>query len=83
MDAIRQHHAVRLEKVLSVLDIPQTIDEISYALFRRPKGYDALLAIEEAGAHVEYLYQRGQIRIANLADLENPSQPIALKYIRT
>ena len=83
MDAIRQHHTVRLEKVLSVLDTPQTIDEISYALFRRPKGYDALLAIEEAGAHVEYLYQRGQIRIANLAELENPTQPIALKYIRT
>jgi glyoxylase-like metal-dependent hydrolase (beta-lactamase superfamily II) len=84
MEAIRQHHTARLEKVLTLLDTPQTIAEISYALFRRPKGYDSLLAIEEAGAHLEYLYQRGRIRLANLEDLENArsSQPIPLKYIR-
>ena len=81
MEAIRQHHHARLEKVLSVLDTPKTIADISYALFRHPQGYDALLAIEEAGAHVEYLYQRGLIRIANLDELESGPQPIALTYI--
>ncbi|GAB4580053.1 MAG: hypothetical protein Fur0022_27920 [Anaerolineales bacterium] len=82
MVAIRQHHQTRLGKVLAELETPKTIAEISYALFRKPKGYDALLAIEEAGAHVEYLYQRALIRIANIDDLENSSQPTPLKYVR-
>lgn len=82
MDSIRQHHTTRLEKALAVMATPQTLAEVSYALFRRPGGYDALLAIEEAGAHIEYLYQRGQIRIANLGELENAEGPVALKYVR-
>lgn len=82
MDSIRKHHTARLEKALAAIGTPKTLAEISYALFRYPGGYDALLAIEEAGAHVEYLYQRGQIRIANLDELENASGHIALKYVR-
>ena len=82
MDAIHNHHMARLDKVLSALDTPKTIAEISNVLFGWPKGYSALLAIEEAGAHVEYLYQRAQIRIANLDELENATTPVALKYIR-
>jgi glyoxylase-like metal-dependent hydrolase (beta-lactamase superfamily II) len=82
MDAIYEHHMTRLDKALSAMDTPKTIAEISDYLFGWPKGYSALLAIEEAGAHVEYLYQRAQIRIANLDELENSRGHIALKYIR-
>lgn len=82
IEGIRQHHLLRLEKSLTAMETPKTIAEVSYALFRRPKGYDALLALEEAGAHVEYLYQRAKIRIANIEDLENTFEPVPLKYIR-
>lgn len=82
MESIREHHFSRLDKVLALLDTPKTITEVSYALFRRPKGYDALLAIEEAGAHIEYLYQRGRVRIANLDELEKATVHVPLKYVR-
>lgn len=82
IDSIRQHHTARLDKALAAMDTPQTLADISYALFRSPGGYDALLAIEEAGAHVEYLYQRGQIRIANLDELEKAEGLVTLKYVR-
>ena len=43
-------------------------------------GYNVLLALEEAGAHVEYLYQRGLLAIDNLLDLESSSGPAAICY---
>ena len=36
------------------------------SLFGPRAGYTRLLALEEAGAHVEYLFQRGELGIANL-----------------
>jgi hypothetical protein len=45
-------------------------------------GYNVLLALEEAGAHVEYLYQRGLLYIENMDDLENGSGPGAIRYRR-
>lgn len=43
-------------------------------------GFDGLLAIEEAGAHVEYLYQRGMLGIENYVQLERSKGPVALRY---
>ena len=57
---------------------PLTIAEVSRKLFGTVKGYNILLALEETGAHVEYLYQRGMLRIENLAELE---QGVELKPI--
>ncbi len=57
---IRQGHADRLERTMEFLKEPHTIAEVSQELFGDVKGYNVLLAIEEAGAHVEYLHQRGQ-----------------------
>jgi hypothetical protein len=45
-------------------------------------GYNVLLALEEAGAHVEYLAQRGRLRISNLAEMESNSGPISIYYQR-
>ena len=40
-----------------------------------------LLALEEAGAHVEYLYQRGEVVAANLDEIEKDDSPV-IRYIR-
>ncbi|MFM8321037.1 MAG: MBL fold metallo-hydrolase [Chloroflexota bacterium] len=80
IEAIRAGHRQRLQKVLDILDEPHTVSEVSRALFGEVHGYTVLLALEEAGAHVEYLYQRGLLGIENLAELEASSAAIALRY---
>jgi glyoxylase-like metal-dependent hydrolase (beta-lactamase superfamily II) len=82
LDAIRQLHVERLAKVLDLLSTAHTILEVSQALFGEVQGYNELLAIEEAGAHVEYLYQRGLLGIQNLAELENSARPVPIRYFR-
>ena len=58
------------------MDEPRTIAEGSHALFGEAHGYNVLLALEEAGAHVEYLYQRGLLEIENLEEVERAIQPL-------
>jgi hypothetical protein len=36
--------------------------------------------LEEAGAHVEYLYQRGLLGIENLGEMENSGAPVPIRY---
>ena len=80
IEAIQQVHAERLDTVLGLLEHSHTVLEISQALFGEVHGYNALLALEEAGAHVEYLYQRGRLGIANLEELENTPEPAPIRY---
>jgi glyoxylase-like metal-dependent hydrolase (beta-lactamase superfamily II) len=80
LEDIRRLHTERLSKVLDLLAQPHTILEVSHALFGELEGYNVLLAIEEAGAHIEYLYQRGCLEIHNLKDIEHSEQPIAIRY---
>ena len=79
---IRAHHLLRLARTLDILTEPKTIAEVSQELFGEPKGYTALLAIEEAGAHVEYLYQRSHLCIANLEDMETKDNYVPIKFVR-
>jgi glyoxylase-like metal-dependent hydrolase (beta-lactamase superfamily II) len=80
LDAIQELHRERLAKVLDLLKEPHTVAEVSRGLFQELHGYDALLGLEEAGAHVEYLYQRGLLGIANLVDLESGSNHSPIRY---
>lgn len=80
IEEIRQVHRERLEKILVLFETPHTVHEISAALFGDVYGYNVLLALEEAGAHVEYLYQRGLLAIENLTELENSPEPTAIRY---
>jgi len=80
LDAIRAIHAQRLDKVVGYLAEPLTISETSQKLFGKVKGYNILLALEETGAHVEYLYQRGLLRIENLGDLEKNDGLTPIRY---
>ncbi len=40
-----------------------------------------LLALEETGAHIEYLYQRGELAVANLEEVERAQHPV-VRYHR-
>jgi len=77
---IQSRHRSRLDEILALLASPHTIAEISDLLFGDVQGYNALLALEEAGAHIEYLYQRGLLGIENLGDLENTMGPVPIRY---
>ncbi|PWH12912.1 MAG: MBL fold metallo-hydrolase [Anaerolineae bacterium] len=79
---IREVHQERLAIVLDILKQPHTITEVSQKLFGEVSGYNILLALEESGAHVEYLYQRGLLEIANLQDLENSHRVVPIRYRR-
>ena len=54
--------------------------QVAAGLFNEPKGYHRLLALEEAGAYLEYLEQRGQIGLENLDALDDPARGAA--YVR-
>ncbi len=80
LDAIRALHMERLQKVMDILVEPHTIAEVSKELFGAVGGYNILLALEETGAHVEYLYQRGILSIDNLKDLEQGLDWTPVRY---
>ncbi|MCA9921505.1 MAG: MBL fold metallo-hydrolase [Anaerolineales bacterium] len=79
--AIKQSHDKRLNKILDICTTPKSIADISRDLFGRVGSYHILLALEETGAHVEYLYQRGELIAANLDEIETTSHPV-VQYIR-
>jgi glyoxylase-like metal-dependent hydrolase (beta-lactamase superfamily II) len=80
IDEIRSVHRARLQEVLKILTKPQTIADVSKHLFGKVEGYTILLALEESGAHVEYLYQRGFLQITNLSEVEENSKLIPILY---
>ena len=79
--AIRQAHDERLGKVMAICREPKSIADISRELFGRVDSYHVLLALEETGAHVEYLHQRGELMAANLEEIERTSHPV-VQYVR-
>lgn len=83
VDEIRQLHRLRLTRSLAYLVEPHTVVELSQELFGKVNGYNILLAIEEAGAHMEYLHQRGLLRIINLGEMETYDGPIPIRYQRS
>lgn len=82
LDEIRAVHAERLQNTLAYMGEAHTIAEVSDHLFGAPGGYEVLLALEETGAHVEYLYQRGLLEIENLAEIEAATGPVGIRYQR-
>jgi len=80
IDEIRAVHLERLNQTLTLLSKPHTIAEVSRKLFGKVEGYTVLLALEEAGAHIEYLYQRGFLQIANLGEVEENANLIPIQY---
>ena len=82
IDAIKASHQRKLERFLDLIresDSPCTISDLSKAMYANRHGYDILLALEEVGAHVEYLYQHGYLAVCNLDEVEREDNP-ALMY---
>ncbi|MBL7161870.1 MAG: MBL fold metallo-hydrolase [Anaerolineales bacterium] len=77
---IQDLHQERLGEFLDILAEPHTIAEISRKYFGEMHGYNILLALEEAGAHVEYLYERGQLEIANIKEVDNGGGLAPIRY---
>jgi glyoxylase-like metal-dependent hydrolase (beta-lactamase superfamily II) len=66
---ITASHHRKLDRILDTCAEPHTINELSKAIYPGVEGYDVLLALEEIGAHVEYLDQHGELAIANLDEV--------------
>ncbi len=81
IQAIKTAHDDRLNKILEICRQPKSLADISRDLFGRVESYHVLLALEEAGAHVEYLYQRGELIAANLDEIQKTHHPV-VKYVR-
>lgn len=87
------HHERRLRQVYELCRAaPQTVAEVSAALFGEQRDYGRMLALSEAGAHIEYLHELGYLTIENLDQVigdppapphyrarERPPHPILLR----
>ena len=80
IDAIALFHRDRLAKVLEVCKTPRNVVSVTEAMFGQQEGYGRLLALEEAGAHVEYLHQLGKLKIANLDEVARATDPV-IEYV--
>ena len=80
IDAIALFHRDRLAKVLSLCEQPSTVVQVAAGLFGQQEGYSRILALDEAGAHVEYLHQLGKLRIANLDEVDKQRDPV-IRYV--
>jgi glyoxylase-like metal-dependent hydrolase (beta-lactamase superfamily II) len=82
IDELRQLHEQRLERALKFMGQPHTVKQVAEELFNRHEGYDYLLAVEEAGAYVEYLYQRGLLAIENLDKVNAGKNSVPIRFRR-
>ena len=82
LESLFAMHRERMEQILAMSDRGITIHEIAARLFAITEGYHRLLALEEAAAHVEYLYLRGFLCVENYQDLER-DEPVPMLYRRT
>jgi len=81
IEAIRASHGRKLDRIRAIMRAqgqPMTISQISRAMYPDVEDYHILLALEEAGAHIEYLYQHGYLSIANLKEFEAEANPAIL-----
>ncbi len=69
----------KIDRVLVHCDEPRTIYEIACRIYNNMDGYGELLKLEQTGARVEYLNQRGLITVDNLDALENKAD-LPLRY---
>jgi glyoxylase-like metal-dependent hydrolase (beta-lactamase superfamily II) len=74
---IGDFHRARLERVLEICGGgARTVRDIAQGLFGPRAGYDRILALQEAGSHVEYLARRGTLEIDNVEALLKERDPV-------
>lgn len=77
--ATREAALAKVERVYDLCDEPRTIYEIAGRVYADLDGYGELLKLEQTGARIEYLSQRGRVVIDNLDALERDDGP-PLRY---
>jgi glyoxylase-like metal-dependent hydrolase (beta-lactamase superfamily II) len=82
IDAIALFHRDRLARVKSMCSSARTVLEVAHEMFGKQDGYSRIMAIDEAGAHVEYLHALGQLRIANLEEVAGARDPVIQYVVR-
>ena len=80
IDAIALFHRERLARVLALCSAPKTVATVAAEMFGDQQDYSRILALDEAGAHVEYLHQLGQLKIANLDAVAGARDPV-IEYV--
>jgi glyoxylase-like metal-dependent hydrolase (beta-lactamase superfamily II) len=81
IEAIQASHERKLNRFLDIVrdsDQPVCMSDISKIMYPNMEGYEILMALEEVGAHVEYLYLHGHLTIANLDEVEKEDNPALL-----
>ena len=81
INEIRASHNRKLERIRKIIrdrGAPMTISQICAVMYPDVEDYHVLLAIEEVGAHIEYLYQHGHLTIANLQEFAAEDNPAVL-----
>lgn len=69
----------KVERIITHCDQPRTLYEITSGIYEHLDGYGELLKLLQTGARVEYLHQRGLVKIDNVDDLETEDSPV-LRY---
>ena len=80
IDEIAAFHRERLARVHAICAEPRSVDEVARIMFGEQEGYGVILAIDEAGAHVEYLHSLGRLRVDNLDEVASSDDPI-FRYV--
>ena len=81
-DEIRADHLRKLDRIHGLLRDPdgKTIQELCDEMYPTVQGWNVLLALTEVGAHVEYLYERGNLRVVNHGEFAREEHP-PLRYV--
>ncbi len=75
---IRRLTEQRLASVVELCAEPQNIADVSRHVFGQVSSYHVLLALLEAGALVEHLYQLGELVAVNVEEIETGENPVIL-----
>jgi glyoxylase-like metal-dependent hydrolase (beta-lactamase superfamily II) len=80
IDAIALFHRDRLARALALCAAPRTVVQVAQDMFGDQEGYSRIMALDEAGAHIEYLHNLGQLRIANIDEVAGARDPV-IEYV--
>ena len=81
IDYLKHRLDIKQERILDLIreaGKPISVSDVSKLVYTDKHGFDVLLALQETGAHVEYLYDRGYLAIANLDEVQEQDNPAIL-----
>lgn len=84
IDYLQMRIDMKLERLMNTIKEagePLPILEISKRMFPDKHGFNVLLALQETGAFVEYLYDRGYLGVANLEEVAANQNPVIQYYV--